>query len=133
MKRMMLGFALVMSCVAMTANGQEPVNLDRPPAESGLSVGAGPGTTPNWVYPPDHRRQDDPRIAIRRKAEYKAEQRQARLAATKWFGLSNARPSASAVPFMGTYSPTWTGNGGLPYQWRMPQPMVVRDNNTSGS
>ena len=27
-----------------------------------------------------------------------------------WFGVSNARPTASVTPWFGTYSPTWVGN-----------------------
>lgn len=63
------------------------------------------------------RRHDDPRQAVRRNAERKAAERRARLSAMQWFGYSNQRPQAAPTPFMGTYSPVWTGNSWDPYRW----------------
>ena len=70
-----------------------------------------------WFYLQEQRRHDDPANAVRRRAEFKAEQRDRRLATQKWFGYYNARPQANAVPTMGTYSPTWVGNGANPSHW----------------
>lgn len=70
-----------------------------------------------WYYIQELRRRDDPREAIRKRAELKSAQRQQRLAAQKWFGWSQGRPSASPTPTMGVYSPTWVGNGVSPYEW----------------
>ena len=69
-----------------------------------------------WFYLEEQKRHDDPRQAVRRKAEQKAADRSARLAAMKWYGYSNLRPQASASPWMGTYSPFWAGNSWDPYQ-----------------
>jgi len=69
-----------------------------------------------WFYTQELRRYDDPKQAVRRKAEQKAADRSARLAALKWYGYSNLRPQASAAPWMGTYSPYWAGNSWDPYQ-----------------
>ncbi len=77
-----------------------------------------PGMTPEmWLYLEEIRRRDNPQEAVRRKAEFRAAQRQNRLAARRWFGLSNLRPQSSHTPFMGTYSPYWSGNSWDPYRW----------------
>src|SRR5262245_30745910 len=70
-----------------------------------------------WMYNQELRRYEDPQQAVRRKAELKASQRSARLAAMKWYGFSNARPQANPVPFMSVYSPAWVGNGPDRYDW----------------
>jgi len=64
-----------------------------------------------YLYMHEQKRYDDPKQAVRRKAELKTAQRMQRLAAQKWYGISNARPMASAQPFMDLYSPRWVGNG----------------------
>jgi hypothetical protein len=77
-----------------------------------------PQITPEmWLYLQEQRRHDDPAQAVRRKAEYKADQRMARITTSKWYGYSNSRPEASSIPFMGDYSPGWVGNGLSRYQW----------------
>ena len=85
-----------------------------------------PQVTPElWVYSQEQRRHDDPALAVRRKAELKADQRLARLAAQKWYGLSNSRPEANPIPFMGQYSPSWVGNGWNRYDWYDVGPSVT--------
>jgi hypothetical protein len=77
-----------------------------------------PSVTPEmWVYSQEMRRHDDPAQAVRRKAEIRAAQRMQRIAAMKWFGLSNSRPVASVTPMMGSYSPAWIGNGYEANEW----------------
>ena len=77
-----------------------------------------PTVTPElWLYSQELRRHDDPAQAVRRRAEQRADQRSQRLAAMKWFGLSNARPQASPVPIMDVYSPKWVGNGANRSDW----------------
>lgn len=99
------------------ASAQDPVSLDRPVTDARLADVTPSMSNDLWLYLHEQRRADDPKQAIRRKAELKAEQRRQRLAAMKWYGLSNSRPTATTMPFMGTYSPTWVGNSGLPYGW----------------
>jgi hypothetical protein len=70
-----------------------------------------------YYYLSELRRHDDPKQAVRRKAELKAAQRNERIAAMKWYGLSNARPQASAMPFTDFYSPAWVGNGYNRFEW----------------
>jgi hypothetical protein len=102
--------------------------IDRPPVAGPQQPAAtthftpatlsAPATTPElWVYSQEQRRHDDPAQAVRRKAEFQAEQRMARLAALKWYGYSNARPEAGMTPIMGTYSAGWAGNGWNRYEW----------------
>ena len=82
-----------------------------------------PELTPSQMTPEmylhlqEQRRHDDPKQAVRRKAEARSASRDARISAMKWYGMSNARPQANPVPFMGTYSPAWIGNGGDRYDW----------------
>lgn len=70
-----------------------------------------------WFYLQEQRRYDDPKAAVRRKAELRAAQRRDRIAARKWYGLSNLRPQANPTPLFGTYSPTWVANLWEPYRW----------------
>jgi len=64
-----------------------------------------------YLYLQEQQRHDDPKQAIRRKAEARTAAREARITAMKWYGMSNARPQANPVPFMGSYSPSWVGSG----------------------
>ena len=78
-------------------------------------------TTPEmWLYQQYQRDYLDPKMAVRRNAEFARSQRQRRLAAMKWFGFSNQRPSAISDPYHGgTWSPTWSGSNNLyPYRWQ---------------
>jgi len=56
------------------------------------------------------RRYDDPWAAVRRKAEFRAAQRQRRIAAMKWYGYSAARPTANPTPWGASYGATWTNS-----------------------
>ena len=73
-----------------------------------------------YLYMHDLRRHDDPQQAVRRKAEARTAAREGRITAMKWYGMSNARPQANPVPFMGTYSPTWIGGRNERYDWYGP-------------
>ncbi len=75
-----------------------------------------PSAKPAVSGPLPHR-NTDAWEAIHRKAAMKAEMRGRRLATQKWFGYSNLRPTASATPFLSTYSPSWTGNSAHPSHW----------------
>ena len=71
-----------------------------------------------WLYVQEMRRHDDPKEAVRRKAEYRTAQRQRRMAAREWFGYSNARPTANSDPWTAGYSAHWSGNNAMrPDQW----------------
>lgn len=117
MKKLPSLTTVLVALAASLASAQQPVDLVPPPppqpSESFLapSLSAPPVTPELWVYSQEMRRHDDPALAVRRKAEFQAGQRQARLAAMKWYGLSNSRPVANPTPFTGQYSPSWVGNG----------------------
>jgi hypothetical protein len=85
---------------------------------AGFSLGAITPTADMWYFEQERIRRDDPREMIREKAEFKARQRQQRIAALKWFGLSNSRPQASPSLFGMNYSPGWVGNTYDPFAWR---------------
>jgi hypothetical protein len=78
-----------------------------------------------WFYSQERSRYEDPKNAVRRNAEFRAAQRQNRLASLRWFGMSNSRPIASPTPWFGTYSPAWTANSVDPYSWRTSGPHYV--------
>jgi len=84
-----------------------------------------------WFYEQERTRYEDPKGAVRRKAELRSAQRANRIASLKWYGMSNSRPAVSTVPYFGTYSPTWTAPGLDPYRWRASAPttVVVRPGN----
>ena len=109
------GISLVLT--ALPAAGQ-----DRPDARVALKLGISPGevspTPEMWVYEQYRNDYRDPKFAVRKRAEFRATQRQNRIAAMKWFGLSNSRPHASPDPWNGDYSPGWSSNNSAyPFQW----------------
>jgi hypothetical protein len=105
--------------------GDQPAPFVSRERENDVPViqGTIPGISPSqmtpemYLYLHELKRYDDPKQAVRRKAELKTAQRNQRLAAQKWFGVSNARPMASAQPFMDLYSPRWIGNGYNGFNW----------------
>ncbi|MCC7085043.1 MAG: hypothetical protein IT427_08555 [Pirellulales bacterium] len=85
-----------------------------------ISPGEVTATPEMWFYEQQLRRYDDPAIAFRSISAQKAAERRARLAAMKWYGLSNSRPQASIDIVHGPYSPRWVSGGYQPYQWSGP-------------
>jgi hypothetical protein len=78
-----------------------------------------------WFYEQERVRYEDPKGAVRRKAEARAAQREGRLASLKWYGMSNSRPVAGTTPLFGTYSPMWVSNSPDMYRWHAGVPAVV--------
>lgn len=95
-----------------------PPMVEPSPVPSIPGVSQSQMTPEMYLYLHELKRNEDPKQAVRRKAELKTAQRMQRLAAQKWFGVSNARPMASAQPFMDLYSPRWVGNGYNAMDWR---------------
>jgi hypothetical protein len=88
------------------------------PADSTIQLPrSGPVTPEMWLYMQEYQRYQQPKEAVRRKAELRSVQRQRRLEAQRWFGVSNLRPLANPVPYFGSYSPAWTGHPSEPYSW----------------
>jgi hypothetical protein len=92
---------------------------------------ASPGTDPSmfssgelkptpemWFYEQALRQYQDPKMAVRRAAEFRADQRQRRIASSQWFGYSNSRPRVGCDPYNDDYAPSWTGNNSYyPNRW----------------
>lgn len=95
-----------------TTNVTKPSVLDRE-----ISLGELEPTPEMWFYQQQMRNYLDPKLAVRRRAEFRGEQRQHRLASSAWFGQSKLRPSASGTPFTDSYSSSWVGNTGNPNNW----------------
>ncbi len=113
MRRMTICACLLAVLSAGTAWAQRPDRLgaDRSVrSESRIAVGELQPTPEMWFYEQYQQQYDDPSVAVREKAEFRASQRQSRLAAMRWFGLSNSRPQAASDPFHGDHSPKWTSN-----------------------
>ena len=118
MKRLLIGVSMACVFGAMPALAAEPStgNLD---ITAGLSASEVQATPEMWFYQQYHRDYMDPKLAVRRNAEFRAAQRRQRISAMKWFGFSNQRPVAGADPWHGDYSPTWTSNNAAhPFRWQ---------------
>jgi len=86
--------------------------------EPEMSLGQLTPTPEMWFYEQALRRYRDPKSSVRRRAEFEADQRQARLAAQRWFGFSTSRPTVNITPFTNGYSPMWMSSSPYGNQWR---------------
>jgi hypothetical protein len=94
-------------------------------AETSATSGLAP-TPEMWLYEQERSRYDDTRLAVRRRAELKAQQRNDRIAAMAWYGMSNSRPTVSSTPWCGGYSTHWGSNSFDPLRWRpVAAPLIV--------
>ena len=100
-------FALALA-FPLTASAQQPASTKNQIDTEFEELMTAP-TAEMWFYLQEMRRYDDPKNVVRRNAELRSAQRRERIAAMKWYGMSNSRPRASATPYMGVYSPQWGG------------------------
>jgi len=107
MRTIICGVALLLACGAVPAVAQSPADTDQ---------GAN-AKRDAWYYDSGEMKVD-PLQAHMQKAAQRGAQRAARIASMNWYGMSNARPTASATPFTGMYSPAWQTPGGRPFAWR---------------
>jgi len=118
MRKLWIALAAMVFVVPVAAAQQQPAgNSNVVPS---VTVGTGQVTpTPEmWFYEQRLREYLNPKLAIRRVAEQRSAQRRARIAARKWYGYSNLRPTASPDPWNSNYSPAWGGNNSLyPELW----------------
>jgi hypothetical protein len=125
MKRLVMVLSGVLLATSSPAWAQKPAA--GPPSAKLTIVGpVSPGDlTPRpeaQVRQPDQ----DAKLAVREKAEFRAQQRQGRLASRQWFGLSNTRPTATTDPYDSDYSPRWTStNGNHPFRWSGTSPVIA--------
>lgn len=113
-----LSFAAVALC-ATTAIAQAPADSgDVPTGTTDITAHLSENMTPEmWLYIQETRRHNDPKEAVRRKAQLRSDQRQRRLESQRWFGFMNLRPPANPIPYYGTYSPSWMGSNRNGYAW----------------
>jgi hypothetical protein len=105
---------IVVGGAAWAARPEDPKTL----SPKGISTAELTPTPEMWFYQEYLKQYDNPKLAVRRKAELQAEARERRLAALRWFGYSNSRPRAGIDPVHGDYSPGWSSNNlWFPYRW----------------
>jgi len=89
-----------------------PVRAEKPTTVRAVDISVSPGelkATPEmWFYEQEMRRRADPKVAVRERAEIRADQRQNRLETMKWYGFSNSRPRVNADYYNGDGGPRWT-------------------------
>lgn len=115
--RLVLGSAVTVLAVA-ASHAQQPAGE---PADRAAASAEGDG----WYYRPVVER-DANLTVVQQKAMARGAQRMARLEAMRWYGFSNSRPTASAIPWTTMYSPAWQQPGGRPFAWHVSaRPVVV--------
>ena len=124
MKKLTLALGAAAWLICSVAAAQKPADV-RPVRDLKTVTEVTP-TPQMWFYEQYMNQYQDPKAAVRRKAEFRSEQREQRIASMKWFGMSNSRPQASTDPYNGDYSPRWTSNNRwAPYQWSGVGPSYV--------
>jgi hypothetical protein len=89
-------------------------------AGKGNMMSTGSGDAPqeqSWNREQTTSAKTDARAYIQQRAQVRAQQRQDRIAAMNWYGMSNSRPNAATTPFTSRYSSVWEMPGGRPYSW----------------
>ena len=123
MKKLVLFGLLLCSTPAAYAQDRTPArDLRREEAQEIATPSLTTATPEMWFYEQERTRQENPKYAVRRKAEIRAQQRQQRIAAMKWYGMSNSRPMTNPTPLTGTYSPTWVSAASDPMRWQATPP-----------
>lgn len=127
MKRLMLAAMAAWMLATTGTLAQQPRPAAKPDKQSSLAISLGQlsPTAEMWFYEQAWQHYSDPKMMVRRKAEIAAAQRQQRIAAREWYGISLARPNASVTPMTGNYSPSWVGNTRNPNQWAAPNGPVI--------
>jgi hypothetical protein len=105
MKRLLMAISILLVLAAVPALAQNPLRT-----QLKASPGEVAATPEMWFYQQYMQQYQDPKMAVRRNAEVRADQRLRRLEAMRWFGLSNARPRAHVDPINDDYSPGWASN-----------------------
>jgi hypothetical protein len=118
MKRIAVSLVLILLCSAASLRAERPTSNTGLGSSISLSAGEVKSTPEMWFYDQAMREYKDPQMAVRAKAEFRAQSRQRRLESLKWFGFSNSRPRAVSDPFHNDYSPSWVASPGFyPSRW----------------
>ncbi|MBN2473335.1 MAG: hypothetical protein JXB62_01905 [Pirellulales bacterium] len=127
MKKISVAALTLSALVAIPVLAQNQPGRQPPVSSTRSSLGSVSPTPEMWFYEQYKNEYSDPKQAVREKAEFRAAQRQRRIAAKKWFGFSNQRPTCFSDPFHGDWSPSWTSNNPwYPFRWQgVGQPYVV--------
>ncbi len=112
-------FALA-SAAAAQQPGPQPSSVQPSRNQEGYvaTTGAVTPTPEMWFYEQQVNRYDDPKVMVHERAEWRANQRRSRLAASQWYGVSNSRPMVSPFPWFGGYGPFWGSNTYDPLRWQ---------------
>ena len=122
MRRMLFAFVLTATCMAASsALAQGPSNRlngkTDPTPHSSVDMKNVQATPEMWFYEQQMKRYNDPKEMVRQNAAMAAAQRKQRLAALKWYGYSNSRPTVNPTPFGASYAPTWNNATIRPWSW----------------
>jgi hypothetical protein len=110
-------FAMVLVATASIVSAQEAA----PKVEQ---RDAAPGDE-SWYYRSTPERTAPVRLSVL-KAQQRGAERMARLEAMRWYGFSNSRPTAAAMPWTTMYSHAWQQPGGRPFAWHMStRPVII--------
>ena len=131
MRWLLLSLSVVFVLVAVPAMAQSPLTNEIRIGSTGATASEITPTSDTWLYQEQLRLYMDPKMSLRRIAEEKAEKRRARLAAQRWYGQSNIRPTVGTDPVYGDWGARWTsGNLYHPSRWSYfgPALIAVRSN-----
>jgi len=125
MRWLLAEFALVCLLNVTPASAESPSST-QVKFSGTISPGELTPTPEMWFYEQYLRQRQDPEFAVRQKAEFRADQRQNRMAARQWFGFSNLRPTSGTDVIYGDSGPRWTSNNGVyPNRWSGSSPVIV--------
>lgn len=114
------GVSVVLAALAMTVASAS--QAQEPAAPAPQTPAGAPGET--WYYRSSPEREPTFTVA-QLKAQQRGAQRMARLEASRWYGMSNSRPTATPMPWSTMYSPAWQMPGGRPFAWYVSHRPVV--------
>lgn len=112
---------LSLALVALAFLAAEPALAQQPQPDAAEQAAPAPEV---WYSQRQLRRENDSWTLVHRRAAQQGAQRQARIAAMKWYGFSNSRPTVNPTPWGSRYrySPAWTFSASRPFAW----PAAVR-------
>ena len=108
--RISMGLCFVIVLTSLTRAGAQgpqsapqPAPPKHPTMENHISIGQLTPTPDMWFHEQAMRERSDPRAMVRQKAEFDTVQRQRRMAARAWYGVSAGRPAANITPLLAQY------------------------------